>query len=144
MKHGAREGWTNDGDLLFLVRPIRERCRYYKRQVFSNDEEQDETKFGHRIIFRNCTMRKSVGGAFMSLRDEAVYACDYRSPAAPESVVRYLDEPDGRQLRSRAHLKMVALFGLGAEPETYQPPALPVVEEAPVVTNGEAAKGESP
>jgi hypothetical protein len=107
------QGWQ-------LVRPIREACTYYKRQVFPNEEIPDPDAFGHRIVFRNCTMRRSVGGAFMSLRDEAVYACDYRNPAEPKSVDQYLDKPDRAKLRSNAHLKLIGLFGVTAEPDTYR------------------------
>jgi len=102
-----------------LVRPIRERCEHYKRQVFSNDEVTDEKAYGHKIVFRNCTFRRSVGGAFMSLRDEAVYACDYRSPADQASIEKYIDGPDRKRLESRAHLKMLPLFGVtGGEEST--------------------------
>jgi len=110
------------GNLYRLVRPIRERCVHYKRQVFSNDEVTDEKAYGHKIVFRNCTFRRSVGGAFMSLRDEAVYACDYREPRDEASIEKYIDEPDRGRLRSRAHLHLLPLFGVTGEPSTYEPP----------------------
>lgn len=90
------------------VRPIRERCRYYSRQVLSQDGVP-EGEVGHQIIFRNCMIRRSIGGAFMSVRDEAVYACDYRDPPHSESIKK-LDERDNDRLRSNAHKVMLPLF----------------------------------
>lgn len=124
-----------DGGVVML-RPIRERCQYYKRQVFSNDEVTDEKAYGHRIVFRNCTMRRSVGGAFMSVNNEAVYACDYRSPAHTESVEKYLDNPDRTHLRSGAHLRRLPLFGLEGEARVFRAP--PSTEAQP------ESKGEQP
>lgn len=100
-----------EADLWLPVRPIRERCRYYKRQNMANDDAPTPGDFGHHIVFRNCTMRRSVGGAFMTLRDEAVYACDYRSPPEPASVHKYLDERDRQKLISPASL--IRPFNLG-------------------------------
>ena len=97
-----------------LVRPIRERCKYYNRQVLA----LDGTKLGedgHFLTFRNCTIRRSVGGAYLSLRDEAVYACDYRDPPDPKSVKRYLDDPDNKKLRDRPDLTLVSMFGTPGE-----------------------------
>ncbi len=93
-----------------FVRPIRERCKFYKRQVFA----LDGTKLGddgHFLVFRNCTMRRSVGGAFLSLRDEAVYACDYRDPPDMRSVKKYLDDKDNAKLKNRPDLTLVPMFG---------------------------------
>jgi hypothetical protein len=94
------------------VRPIRERCRHYKRQCMGNDDQPDPTAFLHYIRFRNCTVRRSIGGAFLSLRDEAIYACDYRDPPDPVSVEKHLDGPDRRKLVGRPDLVKVPLFGL--------------------------------
>lgn len=98
------------------VRPVRERCRHYVRQSMNNDDVPDEGAFGHRIVFRNCSARRSVGGAFMSLRDCAVYACDLRYPPDPRSTERFLDAPDRKRLVSQAHLVRVPLFNL--KPDT--------------------------
>lgn len=92
------------------VRPIRERCKYYQRQVFSNDAVPDPKAPGHKIVFRNCTIRRSVGGAYMSLRDEAVYACDYRSPPDPKSVERHIDGPDRHRLTNPDHHRRLPFF----------------------------------
>lgn len=92
------------------VRPIRERCAHYQRQVVSNDGIPDPTEPGHRIIFRNCMARRSIGGAYLSLRDEAIYACDYRSPVDPKSTETYLDGPDRERLKSEAYKTRLPLF----------------------------------
>lgn len=80
-----------------LVRPIRPRCEHYRRQILSQDGVP-EGELGHFLVFRNCAVRRSVGGALMSLRDQAVYACDYRSPPDPESAKKHLDEPEKKKL----------------------------------------------
>lgn len=94
-----------------IVRPTRETCVHYKRQMFANDDAPDPKDPGHKLIFRNCTKRQSVGGAFMSLRDEAVYACDYRSPPDPQSKVK-LDGADADIMRKCAERTMVPLFNI--------------------------------
>jgi hypothetical protein len=104
-----------------LLRPIRERCVHYKRQVAANDDQPNPNEAGHLILFRNCGARRSVGGALMSLRDEAIYACDYRVPADFASSERYLDGPDRERLRSNAHLKHLPLFNLGGEEHDRTP-----------------------
>ena len=96
------------------VRMRRERCKHYRRQVFSNDEVPDPKAFGHRIVFRNCMARRSNGGAYLSLRDEGVYACDYREPYDEQSVSRQ-DAIDAKKLRDRPHLIRLPLFGLPGE-----------------------------
>jgi hypothetical protein len=110
----------NEGYL--LVRPVRERCVHYKRQLVGNDDVPDPNEAGHKILFRNCAARRSVGGALLSLRDEAIYACDYRSPPDPSTVERYLDEPDRLRLKSSAHLKHLPMFGLTGEPSDFSRP----------------------
>jgi hypothetical protein len=97
-----------------LVRPIREGCVHYKRQMFANDDVSDPSAPGHRLMFRNCMMRRSVGGAFMSLRDEAVYACDYRNPPTLASS-KLLDETDESILQKSANRTLVPLFNLTAK-----------------------------
>lgn len=97
--------------LVLFVQPLRPRCEFYKRQVFANDGQNDPNEAGHKIVFRNCTARRSVGGAFMGLRDENVFACEYRQPPDPSSVVKHLDAPDASRLRGDAHLKRLPIFG---------------------------------
>jgi hypothetical protein len=97
-----------------LVRPIRPRCKYYKRQKFAHDGIA-KGEFGHFLLFRNCMMRRSVGGAFMSLMNEVVYACDYRDPPDPVTVDKYLDKQDRKTLTERPDLTLVPMFGQEGE-----------------------------
>jgi hypothetical protein len=87
---------VREGAYVF-VRPVRPRCEHLRRQVLSQDGVNEGEKC-HFLIFRNCAVRRSVGGALMSLRDQAVYACDYRSPPDPGSVKTHLDDPEKRTL----------------------------------------------
>jgi hypothetical protein len=94
-----------------LVRPIRERCKHYKRMVFANDDTTFKPgEFGHQVLYRNCMARRSVGGALMSVNNEAVYACDHREPFHKPSVDKYLDGPDRE--RTIKKVEMVPLFNL--------------------------------
>jgi len=102
-----------------LVRPVRERCKYYKRQVLALDGTKPGDD-GHFLVFRNCTIRRSVGGAFLTLRDEAVYACDYRDPPDPKSAEKHLDSKDRAKLKDRPDLVLVPAFG--AEGEDFHIP----------------------
>lgn len=94
------------------VRMRRERCQHFKRQVMANDDIPNPEDFGHFLRFYNCTARRSVGGANMSLRDEAVYACDYRVPVDIESTEKYLDSWDRDRLEAKRHLELVRPFAL--------------------------------
>ncbi len=93
------------------VRPVRERCKHYLCQMMNNDEVPDPTAFGHCIVFRNCAARRSVGGALMSLRDQAVYACDYRSPPDEKSAKEF-DATQRARLRGNAHKQLVPFLQL--------------------------------
>jgi len=99
-----------------IVRPRREACSHYRRQVLANDDVEDGQP-GRRLIFRNCMMRRSVGGAFMSLRDEAVFACDYRDPPTLASKA-LADSLDADILRKSAERQMVSLFNISKKPTT--------------------------
>lgn len=103
----------SDRSFLRLVRPAREQCVHYKRQHFANDDQPNPNKESHNIVFRNCThpARRSIGGASMSLTNEAVYGCDYRSPADKGCTI-WMDNFDATKLREKPHLVRLPLFGL--------------------------------
>jgi hypothetical protein len=103
--------WFDDVTVLLAVRPRRERCECYKRQLFNHDGHAPTEKSG-KLPFANCIhpARRSLGGAAMSLRDQTVYACEYRSPPDPESVARELDQRERERLATE--VEMVPLFGL--------------------------------
>ena len=114
-RFGVHVVWTEDAPspLAFPVRMLRERCRHFMRQVMANDDVPNPKEPGHLLRFYNCTARKSVGGAYMTLRDEAVYACDYRVPNDESSSEKYLESFDRKRLNSKLHLEMVRPFNLG-------------------------------
>lgn len=90
------------------ARPGKERqqCRFYKRQVFANHKQPDPSASLHTTVHRICIARRSNGGAFMSLSDEAVYACDLREPADPRTS-GYQDEVDRIKIEKKRHLTMI-------------------------------------
>jgi hypothetical protein len=100
------------------VRPIRPKCAHYKRQCFNNDEQPDPAEPGHRINFTHCIERRSIGGAFMSLRDQAIYACDHRDPPDEASRALHLDAFDEKRLREQGHKTKIPLFGMPGEDVT--------------------------
>jgi hypothetical protein len=55
-------------------------------------------------------MRRSIGGAFLSVSDEAVYACDYRDPPDEHTEQKWLDGPDDKRLES-GEPELVPMFG---------------------------------
>lgn len=93
------------------VRARRERCRHYCRQVFSNDSQPDPAKEGHQIVFRVCKARRSNGGAYMSLGNEGIYACDFREPY-DETSSRLQDKKDRFKLVERPDLLRLPLFNM--------------------------------
>lgn len=111
----AQVDWPEKRSIrLVPVRPRRERCKYYARQVFSNDSIPDPTEFGHQLVFRVCTKRRSNGGAFMSLRDEGIYVCDLRNPP-DKSSQEYQDAKDNKKLQNRPHELRIPMFGIQGE-----------------------------
>ena len=104
---------VREDDGYVAVRMRRERCQFFLRQVMANDDVPNPKEPGHLIRFSNCTARRSVGGAFMTLRDEAMYACDYRSPVDPATAEKYMDSFDRMRLNGKRHLELVKPFRLG-------------------------------
>lgn len=101
-----------DSGYALPVRMKRERCKFLRRQIMANDDITNPSELGHFIRFTNCTIRRSVGGAFMSLRDEAMYACEYRDPVDPETADRHIDRFDQERLGSKRHLELYQPFNL--------------------------------
>jgi hypothetical protein len=69
------------------------------------------TKPGHQLVFRVCAARRSNGGAFMSLRDEGIYQCDFRNPPDERST-RLQDSKDLAKVRQRPDLLLVPMFNM--------------------------------
>lgn len=99
------------------LRPVRERCRFYKRLVIANDDQPERGKAGHFIVKRYCTALRSNGGAFLSLRDEAIYACDFRDPVDKASA-DWQDAKDKAQLDGKRHLTLIPAMGMPGDDRT--------------------------
>jgi hypothetical protein len=134
---------TLESGELVVVRPVRERCRFFKRQLLGNDDEADKDKPGGKIGFKNCERRRSVGGAFLSLANEAVFACDYRDPPDRASVERWLDSHERKILETNPHGTLVPIFNLEGSSvkaemldpskQKPEPSPIPAPDEGPVV-----------
>lgn len=100
-----------DGFLrITFVRPVRPACAHFVRTVLCHDPSVPFGEIGHEMMYRNCTARRSVGGAMMSLNAEGVYACELRSPREPISEERHIKKPDHRRLTQ--YVESVPLFNL--------------------------------
>lgn len=110
VRRWGRDFVEHDGGLI-PVRPLRLRCKHYKRQVFSNDSQPDRNLPMHEIVFRVCTARRSNGGAFMSLNNEGIYVCDFRDPPDPNAAA-YQDALDKKKLVERPDKIKLPLFNM--------------------------------
>ncbi len=101
---------NSTSEKMLMVRPIRKQCEHYARQVFATEEQPDPNEFGHYTMHRLCMARRSIGGAFMSLSNEAIYGCSLRSPRDRASEKKHLDDPDQKRIMDRAHETLVPAF----------------------------------
>jgi hypothetical protein len=102
------------GGGLIVVRPVRPKCKFLKRQVLNSRLGIPFGQFGHQEVFRLCTARRSNGGAYMTLRDQGIYQCDFRDPPCPKSTQEQ-DQKDLIKLRTRPDKDMVPAFGIGGD-----------------------------
>lgn len=102
------------GGKLIPVRPLRERCIHLKQQVFSNDSIPNPADENHQIVFRVCGARRSNGGAYMSLGNEGIYACDFREPFDVPSA-RLQARKDKKKLQDRPDLLFLPIFNLAGD-----------------------------
>jgi len=104
---------TLDAKVYVGIEPRRPACIHYKRSVFANDSAKNKTDVGHKIGYRNCEARRTVGGATMKLGDELVYCCEWRSPPHPASVEQHIGAWDRQKLDDGERPpEMVPLLGL--------------------------------
>ncbi len=102
-----------DAKVYVVVEPRRPECLHYKRSVFANDSAKNKTDVGHKIVYRNCEARRTVGGATMKLGDELVYCCEWRNPPDPASVEQHIGAWDRQKLDDGERPpEMVPLLGL--------------------------------
>jgi hypothetical protein len=80
---------ASGGRVLLPVRPRRRQCEHYKSSLFGVSESP-----GRKIKYPWCTAIRSVGGAYMSLQGEAIFACEHRYPSDPETTERLLLGPE--------------------------------------------------
>jgi hypothetical protein len=90
-------------DQWFTVDPVRPRCVHYARQKVSMPENAQ-----HKLYARLCSARRTTEGAFMSVRDSGMWACDMRNPRHLGSELQ-LDEFDAKKIQegaNRTHLNV--------------------------------------
>lgn len=110
-KWGSKWARDPEGSEAYIpVRPIRPGCVHYTRTVFCADPSIPVGTFGSQDLHRTCMARRSVGGAFMSLRDEAVYACEIRQPRDEKSELIHIRVKDKERLERV--VEEVPLFNL--------------------------------
>lgn len=80
-------------DVYRLVRPVRQACYSYRR--LQQNPSKDSTA---QMTTRFCTEIRSNGGSYMSLRDEAIYACELRSPR-DRTTDRLIGEADLKRVK---------------------------------------------
>lgn len=99
------------GKHLIPVRPRRPRCSHYKTQTFHNDSQPDPTLPKHFLVFRNCShpARRSIGGASMSVANQAVYHCDYRDPV-DQPTLRAQRDRDRKQIEERPDRVLIEML----------------------------------
>jgi hypothetical protein len=71
-------GWilrAPEGSPWVWVEPIRPRCSHYVEQL-----TQFELNPENSVLLRLCSGRRTIGGAFMSVSDLAMWACSMRTP----------------------------------------------------------------
>lgn len=87
------------------VEPIRPPCRHYVRQItqFEYNPEND-------VVIRLCSARRTTEGAFMSVRDRKIAACDMREPRDLESE-KIIDDFDTRKIKEGAEREYFPIFG---------------------------------
>jgi len=85
------------------VFPVRPPCRHYARQL-----TQFELNAQAKVMLRVCAARRTTEGAFMSLRDRAMWACELREPHAESSAL--LDDFDTAKMQEGARREHVPIF----------------------------------
>jgi hypothetical protein len=85
--------WVNLEDDACEVEPIRPPCTHYVRQA-----SQLENNPAHKAFYRLCAARRTTEGAFMSVGNRGMYACDMRTPRDGVSQ-KILDDFDTQKIQ---------------------------------------------
>lgn len=98
------------------VRPVRERCEYYRRQHFGREAQPDPREDGHHLFYLMCShpSRRSIAGAAMSLNNQAIYGCDFRAPYDDRSVA-FMDGVYNKKIRERPDLVRLPMFNMAGD-----------------------------
>lgn len=91
------------------VQPKRRQCVHYVRQMVQFEHNPEV-----RMISRLCSARRDRQGAFMSVRDRAVWACDMREPPDPQSQ-KLLDDFDEKKVKEGQARTFDSIFGKVSE-----------------------------
>jgi len=91
------------------VEPLRKPCAFYCRQHLQYDMAPENTK-----VVRLCMARQDTAGAFMSVSDRAVWACELRKPPVLEQLER-LDSFDRQKVAEGEHREYLPILDPGNE-----------------------------
>lgn len=91
------------------VEPIRPPCKHYVRQMVSFEFNAD-----HDSIKRLCAARRTTEGAFMTVKDTKVSACDMREPKHIESE-KLIDEFDDKKMKQGQERTFTSIFNTEVE-----------------------------
>lgn len=103
-KVGVSEVQTSEQDPI-EVQPIRPRCAHYVRQM-----GQGSLNSAMKEHYRLCSARRTTEGAFMSVRNQALWACTMRSPRDPDSEEK-LEDFDEKKIAEGAQREYYSIFG---------------------------------
>ena len=106
----TRGGMFGAGDWV-QVEPVRPPCVHYGRQQTQADFNPEV-----RVQLRVCTARRSTEGAFMGLRDLAMWACELRDPPRLECLDE-LDKFDEMKMKQGLKREAHSIFA-DAEDDT--------------------------
>lgn len=100
-----------DGRTLVLVEPIRAQCKHYARQFTQLDLNPE-----NKALFRLCTARRSMGGAFMDLSNLAMFSCELRDPPDAKSLAS-ADEFDRKKILQGKNREFLPIFEPARDPD---------------------------
>lgn len=88
------------------VEPIRPQCKHYVRQVGQMSENPTS-----KLHYRLCAARRSIEGAFMSVRDTGFWACTLREPRDLISEEKYIEQFDELKVKQGENRVKFSIFG---------------------------------
>lgn len=107
------------------VRPVRIRCKNLMRLRTLADDVDNEDGTPVYPMHSYCTARRTVGGAFYSLMDQSVIACEFRDPLdnlTPRSIAHFVERKIA-QGKERTHLNILRASPTGKGEVVIDSPA---------------------